>query len=71
MKKIRILMASVAAAFALAAFPAPAHATHHCATPVVQDDFGVVYTVWLGCEYGIHQPGAYAKYVACWLSPTC
>jgi hypothetical protein len=71
MKKLRVLFAALGAAFVMGLFPAPAHATHHCATPVVQDDYGIVYTVWLGCESGVHQPDTYAVYVVCWLSPTC
>jgi hypothetical protein len=73
MKKMRVLVAAVAAAFALTLLPAaPAHATHHCAQQgVIDDDYGIAYAVWLACEDGVHHPGAYARFVVCWLTAVC
>jgi ABC-type sugar transport system substrate-binding protein len=70
MKKVRLLLATVAAATALAVFPAPAHASHHCVTPD-PDNGGLGHTLWVVCEYGPHEPVGVAHYVLCWLSPTC
>ena len=71
MKKLRILVATVGAALAIGAFPAPAQAAHHCAYPTVQDKLGVVHTVWVVCEYGYHDPVGVTKYIICWLNPAC
>ncbi len=71
MKKLRVLVATLGAALAIGLFPAPAHASHHCAPPPIQDDYGVSYTAWLVCEYGYHDPVGVTKYIICWLSPTC
>ena len=71
MKKMRVLMATAGAALVMAAFPAPAHAGHHCAELPVDDEYGVFHTAWVACEYGYHDPVGVLGYVVCWLSPTC
>lgn len=71
MKKLRVLVATVGAAMALALFPAPAQAAHHCSYPPIDDTEGVVYMVWLTCEYGYHDPVGVATYAVCWLTPAC
>lgn len=70
MKKLRVLVAGVGAAMAIGMFPAPAQAAHHCAYPPVDDEYGVVYTVWIVCE-NWHNPGPLAGYVVCRLKGTC
>jgi uncharacterized membrane protein len=70
-KKMRVLVATVGAAFALALIPAPAQAAHHCAPPPWEDDYGIDDAVWVTCEYGYHDPVGVTKYLLCWLSPTC
>lgn len=71
MKKLRILVATVGAALALGMFATPAQAAHHCQYPPIDDTEGIVYTVWLTCEYGYHDPVGVTQYIVCWLSPTC
>lgn len=71
MRKIRVLVATVGAAMAMTLFPAPAHASHHCQYPPIDDTEGVVYMVWLTCEYGYHDPVGVAYYGFCWLSQAC
>lgn len=71
MRKLRALVATLGAAVAMTLFQAPAQAAHHCAYPPIDDTEGVVYMVWLTCEYGYHDPVGVALYAACWLSPTC
>lgn len=70
-KKLRVLVATVGAAMAMALFPAPAHASHHCSYPPIDDTEGVIYTVWYACE-NYHTPGAITGYLICWLiKPGC
>ena len=71
MKKLRVLVATVGAALAIGAFPAPAEASHHCAPPPFEDDYGIADAVWVVCEYGYHDPVGVAKYIVCWLDPAC
>jgi hypothetical protein len=71
LKKLRILAATAGAALAMALFPAPAQAAHHCPYPTVTDTEGIVHTVWVVCE-NYHTPGAITGYLMCWLiKPGC
>ena len=70
MKKVRVLVATLGAALVIGAFPAPAHATHHCAE-LGTDEYGIFHTAWVACEYGPHQPVGVVRYVICWLSGVC
>ena len=71
MTKIRVLVATLAATFAMALFPATAQATHHCAELPPIEDHGIAHTIWVVCEDGPHRPVSVIGYVVCWLSPTC
>ena len=70
-KKMRVLMATAGAALVMAAFPAPAQASHRCLPPEGEDDHGISHTLWVACEYGPHDPVGVVGYIVCWLSPTC
>jgi hypothetical protein len=67
---MRVLVATLGAAFVMGAFPSAAHATHHCAE-LGTDDYGIFHTAWVVCEDGPHHPVGVLGYVICWLSPTC
>lgn len=71
MRRLRVLVATVGAALAMALFPAPAHASHHCAYPEGDDPHGINHTLWVVCEYGVHDPVGVAGYVYCRLSRAC
>ena len=74
MRRLRLLIVAclVALFAALPGLGSPAWASHKCAEPdIFEDDPGITDTVTYVCDYGIHDPVGVAKYVFCWISPTC